>query len=109
MQEQETQVSALERLQYDDEDDWFFALLPTFMFVSIPGYAILQTIAVKRFSGGWRWAGMAPLLVIGPAALHAAFALAAGTNRRPAHARSVSDQRPGAAAARADRDDHGRA
>ncbi len=49
----------------------------------IPAYLVLQALAVLRLEGNWRWAGVAPLLAIVPAALHAVFALSQASNLWP--------------------------
>ena len=55
----------------------------SFMLLAVPGYFILQGIALVTQRGRWRWAALAPLLVMAPAALHAVFALSAGSNLWP--------------------------
>src|SRR5690606_9649085 len=51
--------------------------------LTVPGYFVLQWIALATQRGRWRWAALAPLLVMAPAALHAVFAFAAGSNLWP--------------------------
>ena len=55
----------------------------SFMLLAVPGYFILQAIALVTQRGRWRWAASAPLLVMAPAVLHAVFALSAGSNLWP--------------------------
>jgi hypothetical protein len=53
------------------------------LMLGVPGYFVLQVVLARRWSGGWRIAALVPLLVMAPAALHAAIALAAGSNLWP--------------------------
>jgi hypothetical protein len=55
----------------------------TFMFLAVPGYFVLQAAALLTQRGRWRWAGIAPLLIMVPATLHAVLALSAGSNLWP--------------------------
>src|SRR5690606_12520398 len=55
----------------------------SFIFLAVPGYFILQAIAIVTQRGRWRWAALAPLLIMAPAALHAVFALSGGSNLWP--------------------------
>lgn len=57
--------------------------LTLFAFVALPLYLVLQPLAFSRLAGKWRKAALAPLLLTGPAAAYAAFALTAGSNLWP--------------------------
>jgi hypothetical protein len=59
------------------------ALFFDLLFLSLPGYLVLQAAALLTFQGRWRKASMAALLVMVPAAAHAVLALAAGSNLWP--------------------------
>lgn len=50
---------------------------------SVPGYLVLQVIAMQRLPGKWRWAAGAPLLVMVPVALQAGLALSQSSNLWP--------------------------
>ncbi len=65
-----------------EPDSWSDALV-SFMFISVPGYFILQAVAFFTLQGGWRWAALAPLLIMVPAVGHAVLALSAGSNLWP--------------------------
>jgi hypothetical protein len=64
---------------FDILDLLFGSLLP----VALAGYFVLQILLARRYSGRWRIAAFAPLLVMIPAVIHAAFALLAGSNLWP--------------------------
>ena len=51
--------------------------------MTLPGYFVLQVLLALRYSGRWRIAALAPLLVMIPAVVHAASALQAGSNLWP--------------------------
>jgi hypothetical protein len=53
------------------------------LMLGVPGYFVLQVVLARRWSGGWRIAALAPLLVMGPAVVHTLVALAAGSNLWP--------------------------
>jgi hypothetical protein len=63
--------------------DILLKALSLLIFAAVPGYILLQAVALARFSGRWRFAAMAPLLLMGAAGVHAAFALSAGSNIWP--------------------------
>ncbi len=65
------------------EPDSFGDVLVSFMFISVPGYFILQVVAFLTLQGNWRRAALAPLLIMLPAVAHAIFALSAGSNMWP--------------------------
>ncbi|MCX7303254.1 MAG: hypothetical protein NTV73_02790 [Hyphomicrobiales bacterium] len=65
-----------------ESDPWGSALV-AFMFLAVPGYFILQVIALLTQRGRWRWAAVAPFLIMAPAAVHAGLALNAGSNLWP--------------------------
>lgn len=79
----ERKIAEQYRKDNPPEPDPMGDLMVVFMFLAIPGYFVLQAAALLTQSGGWRLAGMAPLLVMAPATLHAVFALAAGSNIWP--------------------------
>lgn len=56
---------------FDILDLLFGSLLP----VALAGYFVLQVLLALRYSGRWRIAAFAPLLVMIPAVVHVAFAL----------------------------------
>ena len=49
----------------------------------LPLYVILQVWTLRRFAGRWRLAAAAPLALAVPLAVHALFALGAGSNLWP--------------------------
>lgn len=63
--------------------DAIASALTLFTFAALPLYLVLQPLAFARLAGNWRKAALAPLLLTGPAAVYAAFALAAGSNLWP--------------------------
>lgn len=58
-------------------------LLGLAVMLSLPGYALLQWYAARSWTGGWRIAALAPLLVMVPLAIHAAIAFMAQSNLWP--------------------------
>ena len=63
-------------------DPWGDAVV-AFMFLAVPGYFVLQALALFTQRGRWLWTAVAPMLVTVPAALHAMLALSAGSNLWP--------------------------
>jgi len=61
----------------------FDMIIGLVVMLSVPGYFVLQILCGLRWSGGWRLAALAPLLVMVPAVIHASFALSAGSNIWP--------------------------
>lgn len=59
---------------------WLLGMLVMF---SAPGYFVLQILLALRWSGGWRIAALAPLIIMAPAVGHALFAFAAASNLWP--------------------------
>lgn len=57
--------------------------LATLVFVSVPGYLLLQGASLLTQHGRWRLASLVPLLIMVPAAVYAIFALSAGSNLWP--------------------------
>ena len=51
--------------------------------LSLPGYVVLQWHAARNWHGGWRMAGLAPLLIMAPLVVHAGFAFMAESNLWP--------------------------
>lgn len=51
--------------------------------LSLPGYVVLQWYAARNWDGGWRMAGLAPLLSMAPRVVRAAFAFMAESNLWP--------------------------
>ena len=58
-------------------------LLGLFVMAAVPGYFVLQVYAARRWDGNWRWAALAPLIVMVPLLGYTVFALAAGSNLWP--------------------------
>jgi hypothetical protein len=58
-------------------------LMTLLVFVSVPGYFLLQGVSMFTQRGHWLWASLVPLIVMVPAAGHAAWALSAGSNLWP--------------------------
>lgn len=54
-----------------------------FVYLSIPGYLVLQVLALRTQRGGWLLAAMAPALLLVPAAIHALWAQSQGSNLWP--------------------------
>lgn len=73
---------ALEQSAVDPGDDWT-GLLIMAMGWSIPGYIVLQILALRRYRAGWRKAAIVPFFVTIPAMLHALIALLSGSNLWP--------------------------
>jgi len=63
--------------------DTVLKALGILVFAAVPGYILLQAVALARFDGRWRLAAMAPLLVMGAAAIHAGIALSEGSSIWP--------------------------
>lgn len=59
------------------------AFVGMFIFAAVPGYFVIQAVALVVLRGRWRMAASAPLAVMVPATLHAFWALAAGSNLWP--------------------------
>jgi len=55
--------------------DW---LIGELVALAGPAYFFLQILMAMRYRGRWRLAALAPLLIMVPLAVHAAFAYAAG-------------------------------
>jgi len=62
-----------------DMEDFLLQLI----FWAVPGYFVLQGLALWRLEGVWRLAGALPLLAALPLAGHALIALSAGSNLWP--------------------------
>jgi hypothetical protein len=58
-------------------------LVGELVMLALPGYFFLQLLTAARYRGRWRLLALAPLLVMIPLGLHAAVALAAGSNLWP--------------------------
>jgi hypothetical protein len=58
-------------------------VLTQLMLLALPGYFVLQLLALVRWRGGWRRAAAATLVVMLPATGHSLFALAEGSNLWP--------------------------
>jgi hypothetical protein len=58
-------------------------LIGTMLMFGLPVYLALQLWTAIRWTGGWRTAALAPLLLMVPVALHAAVALMAQSNLWP--------------------------
>ena len=50
---------------------------------SVPAYFVVQPMSLAQWSGGWRKAALAPLLLTVPALLFSLFALTKGSNLWP--------------------------
>ena len=81
--EQDTRLDAAYRAAHPPKPDPLGDVLVQFVFLSAPGYFLAQIAAALMLRGRWRLASLAPLLIIVPAAAHAAFALAADSNLWP--------------------------
>jgi hypothetical protein len=79
----EKEIAEQYRKDHPPEPDPWGNAAVAFMFLAVPGYFLLQAAALLILRGRWRWAGLAPLLIMIPASLHAAFALSAGSNLWP--------------------------
>ncbi|HTR35699.1 MAG TPA: hypothetical protein VMH80_07360 [Bryobacteraceae bacterium] len=51
--------------------------------MTVPGYFVLQGVLLVRYSGGWRKAAAAPLILIVPALIYTVFAFLKGSNLFP--------------------------
>ncbi len=76
------QKAAVQAMQPVDPSPMGNALI-SLIFLAVPGYFLLQALALWRLEGGWRLAGLVPLLGAVPLAGHALFALGAGSNLWP--------------------------
>lgn len=82
--EDEARIAREAQSQADAEGGWMLDLLiGGGAMLLVPGYFVLQLIALYLLSGGWRIAAAAPLLAMVPLAVHASLALAAGSNLWP--------------------------
>jgi hypothetical protein len=50
---------------------------------SVPAYFVIQPMSLAQWSGGWRKAAVAPLLLTVPALLFSLYALSKGSNLWP--------------------------
>jgi hypothetical protein len=50
---------------------------------SVPGYFVIQPMALRSWSGGWHLAAVLPLVIVVPALLWSLFALSQGSNIWP--------------------------
>ncbi|MGQ7792501.1 hypothetical protein ACUN0C_08850 [Faunimonas sp. B44] len=68
----------------DEELPWSLEMLlgPGLM-IGLPGYFVLQVLLVRRYSGLWLAGALAPLAIMVPMILHAAFAFLMGSNLWP--------------------------
>jgi phosphoglycerol transferase MdoB-like AlkP superfamily enzyme len=58
-------------------------LLGSLFMALVPAYFVLQVLMLVRYSGRWRMASAAPLVLLVPAVLFSAFALASESNLWP--------------------------
>jgi hypothetical protein len=65
------------------QPDWTDVLLGWAIALGIPLYLVLQWLALRSLAGGWRMAAWVPALLMGAAGIHAALALAGGSNLWP--------------------------
>jgi hypothetical protein len=79
----EEKIAAQYRLDHPPQPDRLGDLLFGFVYLSVPGYFVLQVASLFMLRKRWRLAAMAPLAIMVPAAFHAAFALSAGSNIWP--------------------------
>lgn len=78
--EQQRPASAAPLTAEAEVFDW---LIGAVLMLGVPGYFVLQFLLGLGYSGGWRLAALAPLVVTLPATAHALLALAAGSNIWP--------------------------
>lgn len=81
--EQQQRISDSNREEAESSATGIAGLIGWFALLSVPGYFVLQAFALMRYSGGWWFAAVAPLLVMVPATVHAALALSMGSNIWP--------------------------
>ena len=62
---------------------WLMAAIGTAVMLTVPAYFVLQTALLVRYSGGWRKAVAAPLLLVIPILIYTAFAFLKGSNLFP--------------------------
>lgn len=80
----EARIAQETRSQEDAEGGWIFDLLiGGGAMLLVPGYFVLQLLALYLLRGGWRIAAAAPLLAMVPLVVHALLALAGGSNLWP--------------------------
>jgi hypothetical protein len=77
---QQQAVSTAARESNSSASDIFVGGL---VMLAVPGYFVLQFLTTFFWRGRWRLASLLPLIVMVPAAGHASFALAAGSNLWP--------------------------
>jgi hypothetical protein len=58
-------------------------VLMAVLVVGVPGYFIVQPLALVRWAGGWRKAALAPLVLTVPALVFSLVALGQGSNLWP--------------------------
>jgi len=58
-------------------------LLGLAVMACVPAYFVAQPMSLSQWSGGWRKAALAPLLLTVPAALFSLYALGKGSNLWP--------------------------
>ena len=83
LMEEEKRIAEQYRKDNPQQPDLLGGLFVAFVFLTVPGYFILQGMALLTQRGRWRWASIAPLLIMAPAAVHAVLALNAGSNLWP--------------------------
>ncbi len=59
------------------------AILGLLVMAAVPGYFALQFYTARKWEGNWRWAALAPVLVMAPLIGFTIFAFAAGSNLWP--------------------------
>lgn len=59
------------------------SILGLLVMAAVPGYFVLQFYTARTWDGSWRWAALAPLLVMVPLIAFTVFAFAAGSNLWP--------------------------
>jgi hypothetical protein len=83
LRRQEDRIAAEYTAAHPSEPSLLGGLLFILMHLSVPAYFVAQAYCAFRYSGGWRVAALAPLIVMAPVLAFTIFAGAAGSNLWP--------------------------
>jgi hypothetical protein len=83
LREEENRIAAEYARAHPPQPDPVGTLLFILMYLSVPAYFVAQAYCAVRFSGGWRIAALAPLILMAPVLAFTVFAGAAGSNLWP--------------------------
>jgi len=83
LRQEEDRIAAEYTAAHPPQPDFAGTLLFILMYLSVPAYFVAQAYCAVRFSGGWRVAALAPLILMAPVLAFTVFAGAAGSNLWP--------------------------